>query len=85
MFSIIARVLVSLMLAQKGSEASESGLYHILVLLMPGTQKEKRLRKQFTTIARKSMMKEKGVRIRHRLKPVLGGSPVHHGYVIYPR
>ena len=43
-FSVIVHVLVSLMLVQKESEVSESGLYNSLVSLMPGTQKKKSFR-----------------------------------------
>ena len=63
MFSVIVHVLFSLMSVQKGSEASEISLYNTLVSLLLGTQKEKSLRKQFTTMVRKCMVTEKGVRI----------------------
>ena len=63
MFTVTVHVLVSLMLVQKGSEASEIGVYNNLVSLLPGTQKERSLRKQFTTVVRKGMMTEKDVRI----------------------
>ena len=58
MVSVTFQLRVSLNLVQNGSEDSESGLYNILVSLMPDTRKGKSLRKRYANMVRKGIIME---------------------------